>query len=140
MTFAMLFLIAMVISVCATETDANDLADEILSGKVSETGSKDIQEWIDNKMTPPSDGSEWYVMCLHQSGNYGFSKYAARLIDYLKKNTVSNVVSKQKFALTLLACNVNADFINEVKQDNLDNQGVMTYIYALHLCNNGIQL
>ena len=140
MTFAMLFLIAMVISVCATETDANDLADEILSGKVSETGSKDIQEWIDNKMTPPSDGSEWYVMCLHQYGSYDYSKFAGKIISYLKTNSVSNVVSKQKFALTLLACNVSSDYYLDLIQDSLDNQGVMTYIYALHLCNNGIKL
>ena len=139
-TFAVLFLFSVGISVYAAETDLGDLAKEILNAKVTGTGSESIQDWIDNKMTPPSDGSEWYVMCLHQYGSYDYSKFAGRVINYLKSNTVTNVVSKQKFALTLLACNVSSDFWRDLTQDSLENQGVMTYIYALHLCNNGIEL
>ena len=139
-TFAVLFLVSVGISVYAAETDPGDLAKEILNAKVTETGSSSIQDWIDNKMTPPSDGSEWYVMCLHQYGSYDYSRFAGRVINYLKKNTLTNVVSKQKFALTLLACNISSQYYIDLTKDSLIDQGVMTYIYALHLCNNGIEL
>ena len=134
--FALLFLLTSVFTVCIYGTEANELADEILTEQVNGSGCTSIQEWIDKGMNVPSDGSEWYIMCLHQYGEYNYSRYAGRLISYLKENKVSNVVSKLKYALTLLACNV------ELPEDtyNLTDQGVMTYIYALHLSSNSIEL
>ncbi len=137
--FAVIVLCTTIFIVGATGIDANNLAKDILNENIKKFSSESIQSWIDEKLTPGGVG-DWYIMSLHQYGDYDYSKYSGKLISYLKQNKTTNVVSKQKFALTLLACNVSEDYLSELVKDDLHNQGVMTYIFALHLCNNGIKL
>lgn len=118
--------------------DAPSLIDDILSFKMQDTGSDSIQQWIDGEITKKAGlSSEWYVLALSQSGQYDFSSYREALESYLKENKVASASSREKYAFILLAIGSDATYIDTVMEDSIGEQGVMSFVYGLHLLNNG---
>lgn len=118
--------------------EAQDLIDGIVAYQLKETGAISVQEWIDGALTQNAGTSaEWYVLALSQSGTYDFTRYERALLEYLAENEVGSASSRQKYALALIACGSTDPYIGQTMNDSIGRQGIMSWIYGLHLLNNG---
>lgn len=96
------------------------------------------QSWIDGELTATAgQGGEWYAIALSQTGSYDFTAYRAALLDYLATTRVSSATTRQKYALTLLATGGMDDFVTSAMEETIGRQGVMSWVFGLHLLNNG---
>lgn len=120
--------------------EAKCLIDGIVCYNLAESGTETVQDWIDTSF---GEGigitSEWYALALFQTGSYDFSAYARALEAYLAEHTVSSASSRLKFALTLAAIAPDSSYVAQTLADSVGKQGVMSWIFALHLANNGIE-
>ncbi|HNX13909.1 MAG TPA: DUF4430 domain-containing protein [Oscillospiraceae bacterium] len=106
----------------------------------AQSGVNSIQEWIDTGLTENAGvTSEWYAMALSQSGeSYDFSAYGNALKTYLSKNEITDAATRQKYALALISTGFSNDaFVNSAVEDSIGQQGIMSWIFGLHLLNNG---
>ncbi|MBQ2988686.1 MAG: DUF4430 domain-containing protein [Clostridia bacterium] len=110
----------------------------LLSYAVREAGATDVQDFID-RCLPERIGidAEWYVLALAREGNYDFSAYAKALVAYVNEHTVTNAVTRQKYALALLASGYTADFVRQTADECAGKLGIMSLVWALHLAENG---
>ncbi|MBQ5318504.1 MAG: DUF4430 domain-containing protein [Oscillospiraceae bacterium] len=114
------------------------LSAEIIEYNLSESGAENIQEWIDTVLTENAGASsEWYVIALSKNGEYDFAAYKSALETYLNNNDIRSATSRQKYALALLTVGSNSDYIAETMENSIGEQGLMSYVYGLHLLNNG---
>jgi len=130
----------MLLMASGTAGAPQDLLSHVLSGQLAAAGASSVQEWIDTSLSQSAGaGAEWYVIALAQSGSYDFSAYQSSLRAYLSKTTVHAASSRQKFALALSATGAADAYIAETMENAIGQQGVMSWIYGLHLLNNGHQ-
>jgi len=121
-----------------TVSEAQSLADGIIDFKLSQTGSDSVQDWIDGSLTENAGkASEWYIFSLSRYGNYDFSSYQKALSDYISSDSRITASTALKYALVLASTGSTDEFINEHTDDATGKQGVMSWIYGLHLLNNG---
>lgn len=124
--------------VCAASVSAHDIANEILNTEMQKAGVSDAQAWVDSLAEAVEDGREWYVFALAAAGEaLDFSAYAEALHAYLSEKNIANAVTRQKYAMVLLACGYTSDFVEQTRNDSLGKLGLMSYIFGLHLANNG---
>ena len=122
-----------------TVNDVQSVVDGILAGKLSEAGAGTVQEWIDGELTGNAGTtSEWYVFALSQSGDYDFSAYEKALTAYVEANTIRSASSRLKYALVLASVGSESGYIEKALADSIGQQGIMSWIYGLHLLNNGV--
>lgn len=121
----------------STVGEAQSFIGDITAYKQSESGASSIQALIDGSLTSSAGSSEWYVIALSQYGNYDFSSYESALLKYLSENSVSSASSRQKYALALIAVGSTDSYIYDTLNDSIGKQGVMSWIFGLHLLNNG---
>lgn len=132
----LLAVILLAVTVSAEEYTA--VSDSIIAYELEKCNAKNVQEWIDTELAENAGiSSEWYAISLSQSGNYDFSAYEASLESYLQNNIVRSATSRQKYALALLAVGSNSAYIAETMENSIGEQGLMSYVYGLHLLNNG---
>lgn len=134
---------------CAAPANAaSDTADEIdkliggiVAFKTNECGAQSIQEWIDTGLSDNAGGTaESYILSLHQSGEvYDYSGYSLSLLRYLHSSNISSASSRQKYALSLMAANCRNEYITNVLDDSVGELGIMSWVFGLHLVNNGVQ-
>ena len=125
------------ITVCA-ESSVLDTKNDILSYELQKSDKESVQEWIDSVFPTSFEGvSEWYVLGLSQTGDYDFSAYARALVQYVNEKEITNPVTKQKYALALLASGYSSDFVQKTADECVGKLGIMSYVYALHLAENG---
>lgn len=118
--------------------EAQELIDDILRYKQEQAGADSVQEWIDTGLTEKAGTSaEWYVLALSQSGAYDFSSYQRALLSYLEQKTVSNASTRQKYAIALLVSGSADSYVTQVMEDSIGQLGIMSWVYGLHLMNNG---
>ncbi len=121
-----------------TVQEAQRLLDGIVDMQCQKSGGSTVQQWIDGSLTQNAGASsEWYILALSQSGAYDFSAYQAALLRYLEENPVYAAASRQKYALALIATGSTDSYIRSTLNDSIGQQGVMSWIYGLHLLNNG---
>ncbi len=121
-----------------TVGEAQSLVDGIVDFKLSQTDSDSIQEWIDGVLTENAGkSSEWYVFSLSRYSDYDFSSYKKALSDYLSSDNRVTASSALKCALVMASTGSTDDFISETTDSATGKQGVMSWIYGLHLLNNG---
>ncbi len=115
---------------------AQEVADGIVFFEKGEAA--DVQGWIDTSLAAKAGvGAEWYILCLAQSGDYDFSAYEQALLSYLDQNTVPSATTRQKLALCLAAIGSTDGYILSVTDSTVGALGIMSYVYGLHLLNNG---
>lgn len=128
-------------SVLADTTSVNTAEkniQNIISFKLNEVGAANIQDWIDTSLTKNAGTtSEWYVVALSQNGNYNFNSYESALIKYLENNEIHSATSREKYALSLIAAGSTNQYIQTVLNNSIGKQGIMSWIFGLHLLNNG---
>lgn len=121
-----------------TVGEAKSVIDGIIDFKLKQSGESSVQNWLNDSLTANAGiSSEWYVIALSQYGNYDLSSYESALKTYLKNNTVYSATSRQKYALALIASGSCDSYIAAVLEDSIGQQGIMSWIYGLHLLNNG---
>jgi hypothetical protein len=132
------FLLGGALPVCAASVSADDIANEILTAEMQKAGVSDAQAWVDSLAEAVEDGREWYVFALAMAEEMlDFSAYAEALHAYLSEKHIANAVTRQKYAMILLACGYTSDFVEQTKNDSLGKLGLMSYVFGLHLANNG---
>jgi hypothetical protein len=126
-----------------TADEVNTRIGGIVSYRASSYNTKEEQGIVDyyssHEMTL---GGEWYVLSFIQNGDkLDYSSYSKSLISYLKNNEVYSATSREKFALTLIALKSTDSFakeyISSVTNEAIGKQGIMSYVFGLHLLNNG---
>lgn len=121
-----------------TVGEARGFMDGIVDYKLQNVGVSSVQKWIDGAIAQNAGiNSEWYVIALSQSGKYDFSAYETALLKYLSENEVYSASSRQKYALALIAVGSTDQYIYETLNDSIGQQGIMSWIFGLHLLNNG---
>ena len=138
--------------------DASNDVKSIFDGIISfNTGNTDnpidaeIKEYIADTLPKNVGGTaEWYALGLFQYGDYDFSAYREALIKYLNEKEIGGASTRLKFALLLSFVTDNGDidrktgklpdtdFIEKtLNDDSIGGQGIMSYVFGLHLYNNG---
>lgn len=121
-----------------TVNEAQGFIDGIIANHQNQAGVTSIQGWINGTLTKNAGtSSEWYAISLSQYGNYDFSSYQEALLNYLDNNDVAGATSRQKYALALIGCGSADTYIYSVLNNSIGEQGVMSWIFGLHLLNNG---
>ncbi len=125
----------------AAESDENAAAkaESFIGGIVAyNQPNSNIQEWINASLADSAgNGAEWYILALSQYGEYDFSLYEQALVKYLQNNREDSAASREKFALCLSAVGSTNGYIAWVTENAIGELGIMSYIYGLHLLNNG---
>ena len=127
--FCVLLLLALLtLQVSASE---GELLDVLTDG--------DAQNWVTETLpTLAGEGGEWYAIALSQNGNsYDFSHYAAAATAYFDEHEIKNAVERQRIALALLAVGAESDIPDAVASSTVGKQGVMSWVFGLHLIHNG---
>lgn len=108
------------------------------SGDESIPGVVNLDDWLVRDLPALMGvGGEWYVLGLSQSGDYDLSAAHTALLEYLDTHTVRAAATRQKLALTLLALGSDHEFIGKTLEDSIGQQGLMSWVWGLHLLNNG---
>ncbi len=121
--------------------DAQTFAREIIDIRLERNGAENIQEYIDSTLSSQAGtGGEGAFLALTQRGEqYDCTAYAESMLKYLSANSVPSASTQQKYAFTLMAAGCRSGYIDEVMSDSVGELGVMSWVYALHLMNNGAQ-
>lgn len=136
----MIFCTALCFLPTAQAADADETADSILSCILKNTGEKDAQAWLDKTLSKePCGTAEWYVMALRQNGGaYDFTSYRSALEKYAESGDEKSLIAALRISLTLTALKSEIGFISETAARSEEADGIMEYVYLLHLYNNGI--
>lgn len=125
------------VTAAASTGEAKSFLNDILSSQAGGTSTAAVQKWINGSMTNNAGSMEWYAIGLSQYGNYDFSAYEAALSKYLSEHIVNSASSRQKYALALIATGSTDSYIYSTLNDSIGRKGVMSWIFGLHLLNNG---
>ena len=112
-------------------------AEEILQA----VSGGDVQGWLHDTL-PAQIGlsaPDWYAMLLSARGGYDLSAYSGALQQYLETEDVSPATTRERMALALAACEPEPPAVcAEMLDASIGEMGIMSWIFALHLMNNGI--
>ncbi len=119
------------------ETDSEIRYEELLEC----VSGGDLAHWLETEL-PAGAGrtTDWYAFALAQSGDgIDIHSYAAALAAYLSQTLPNGAVAKQRCALLLLASGESEELASSVAENTIGKQGVMSYVYGLHLLRNGLR-
>ena len=121
-----------------TADDIEAVIGGIVDYKLNQTGCGSVQEWLNGA---GADGagrtSDWYAIAISQDGYTDLSAYESSLKSYLSNNNVASATSREKYALALCAAGSSDSYISDILDSSVGEQGMMSWIYGLHVLNNG---
>ncbi|MBQ9695717.1 MAG: terpene cyclase/mutase family protein [Oscillospiraceae bacterium] len=121
-----------------TVDEVQGLIDGIVAYKLQTAGAGSVQDWINGPLTGGAGTTaEWYIIGITQSRGEDVSAYRNALERYLEENAVSSATSREKYALALIAAGGTSPYITETLDNSIGQQGIMSWIYGLHILNNG---
>lgn len=125
----------------ASGSEVSSWIEEILNTRASKAGAKDLQELIWYFADNAGQGEEWYITSIRQfrPGEIDYSEYRAAYEKYVQNTDIKNVTSRQRAALTLLALGSDSTYPQQVVEGSTGTAGIMSWIYALHILNNGVE-
>ncbi len=118
-----------------------DAIDGIFAYQVSDTGSRNVQDWFDGTLAPAAgSASDWYVLALLRYQNIpDASRYREFLQLRAEGDAERNASTRLRNGLLLLASGSRDEaLLSGILEGAVGRQGVMSYIFALHLLNNGV--
>ena len=127
-------------ALCSEHTvdEVSDLIGGIVDYKLSQCGSGSIDDWLRVDIAAGAGRtSDWYALTLSQYGYTDLSAYESSLTDYLGSNNVLSATSREKYALGLAAAGSQSSYISDILDSSIGEQGMMSWIYGLHVLNNG---
>ena len=125
---------------CSDHTvgEVDDLIDGIVSYKLGQSGVGSVEEWLDNGIAEGAGKTtDWYALTLAQCGYADLSAYEQSLLEYLGNNNFASATSREKYALALCAAGSENSYITDILDSSIGEQGIMSWIYGLHVLNNG---
>lgn len=128
-------------AVMAEEPD--HLREDILQYEMQKAGADSVQAFVNTAVAEnPAAGFEFYLLALKKlDADLDFSRYGESLAEYVETHKITSAATRKKMALVLIASGKeNHPFVNEVRNEELQGQGIMSYVFALHLLNNGVSL
>lgn len=127
------------IFLCRAGDAAQTGADAILHYYQQSAGVTDTQALIDNVWSDSAGrGAESYVLAAKQYKNeLNLSRYAASLKKYLAANTVGSATTREMMALMFVLSGVPDAYITQTLNEAPGKLGIMSWVFALHLLNNG---
>ncbi len=115
----------------------NSASDDIIAYELENNGTESIQSWINGTLTENAGkSSEWFVILLSKTGEYDFTGYRTALEQYIKANEISSATTRMKLAMALLAVGGDRRLADDIAENSVGKQGIMSMIYGLHLLNN----
>ena len=123
----------------ASRSDVQNVIDGILSYKCASVGAADVDALIDGDLTANAGvTADWYLFGLIQYGwQHDYSGFAKSLKRFAETNEVESTVTDERVALLFAAIGTEPDYIAQVTDSAVGKLGVMSYVYGLHLLNNG---
>jgi len=123
----------------STVGEVTDLIDGIFAYKEAESGASSLSEWASGGLAAGAGStSEWYAISLCQYGFTALGAYGSALESYVADNSVASATSRQRLSLALMAAGRSTNtFILNTADDSIGAQGVMSWIFGLHILNNG---
>ena len=123
----------------ASKTDVQGVIDGILNYKCASVGAADVDELIDGDLTANAGvTADWYIFGLIQYGwQHDYSGFAKSLKRFAETSEVESAVTDERVALLFAAVGAEPDYIAQVTDNAIGKLGVMSYVYGLHLLNNG---
>ncbi len=124
---------------CRAADAAQAGADGILQYYQQSAGVSSTQALVDGVWSDSAGcGSESLVLAARQyKGELNLSRYAASLKQYLAANTVGSATTREMLALMLVVSGVPDPYITQTLNEAPGKLGVMSWVFALHLLNNG---
>jgi len=97
------------------------------------------QQWLDETISPAAGSTmDYYVLLLNRYGSeLDFSSYVDAAVPLLAQGEISNPVTRQKCALAVISCGALQAVPDALADETIGKLGVMSYVYGLHLLNNG---
>ena len=121
-----------------TVDEVNDLIGGIVDYKLSQAGAGSVEEWLSGEIAAGAGSTtDWYAITLSQCGYTDMSAYEHSLLNYLGSNNVLNASTREKYALALCAAGSRNSYISDILDGSIGQQGMMSWIYGLHILNNG---
>lgn len=121
-----------------TVDEVQNLIDGIAAYQLRSSGADSVEEWIGGEITAGAGvTSDWYAIALSQSGTYDLSSYRTALETYIANNQVASATTRERNALALIAAGSTDPCIAECLDGAIGQQGIMSWVYGLHLLNNG---
>ncbi len=118
----------------------SDVIDSAVRLKTEQTDEQSLQAFADKELEKGIGGdAEWYAMILSQYYDVELGEYAGALEDYVLKNEIPSAVTREKFALALACAGSDSSYITDTLSDSVGEQGIMSYVFGLHILNNGFE-
>lgn len=124
------------LSVAAYDDRVPEYAAEILQA----VSGGDVQAWLDETLPAQVGMStpDWYAMALAAHG-YDLSAYSAALQQYIAETDIPSGSTRERMALVLAACEPEPPAVcAELLENSAGTMGIMSWVFALHLRNNGV--
>ena len=119
------------------------LLQSLVQSELSRSGAADVQAWVDGPLaTTAGQGAEWTILALAQLKGSGLlpdtdlTSYRIALEAFLSQDAAYGASTRQKYALCMLAAGGNVS-VADVAETTIGQQGIMSWIYGLHLLSNG---
>ncbi len=111
--------------------------ERIIEYKEGALGGKSISEWMKSDEFAEYDGAIWYILSLGRE--YELSEFGEKLSERLKNAEVNGAVTRLKYALALVGAGKKDDaFVKSAADEEIGEQGIMSWVFGLHLLNNGV--
>lgn len=126
------------LNVTYTAAQVQSLCDGILAYKENQSGSSGAQGLIDGYLSDNAGSiSEFYIIGLSQYGSYSFTSYESSLLSYLDSHEVYSASTREKYALALIASGSTDSYITKTADEAIGGLGLMSFVFGLHILNNG---
>ena len=99
-----------------------------------------LQQWLDESVSPAAGSNmDYYVLQMNRFGaDADFTDYVRTAAEMVQPGGISNPVTRQKSALSLISCGAIDKVPEALPDETIGKLGVMSYVYGLHLLNNGM--
>lgn len=119
----------------------SEVMDGILNNAMEKSGVETLQQWLDTTLsTGAGKGSEWYVISLVERGEQlDYSRFATALQAYVdNEENRPNPTARERIALAFLAVGYHSPYTEYAANCSIGELGLMSYVFGLHLSNNGV--
>ena len=132
---ALIWAFVLIVSFMPAEQAATDIQAEMDSILAYAAGGAKLQDWVDFLAESHAGEADNYILALNYMGaDCDTSAYAKALASANEKNPVT----RQGSALALLSCGMPELVSAGLADETIGKLGLMSYIYGLHLLNNGV--
>lgn len=116
------------------------LPDGVLSYEMARAGVDSLPAWAEEALPAVAGtGGDWVALALRQyRPDLNYAPYADALAAFAETNAIPAAASRQRVALLLIACGRETHpFVAQACHETIGAQGIMTWIFGLHLLQNG---